>query len=145
MWGLWAPSIFSSFGIFLSRQFIYGIPSELYDAAKIDGCGPIRYYVRILLPLSMPVIITLAILWFQFYWNDLLGPLIYLTDQEKSTITTGLLALRSTLGGSFSRRGQAMDHLLMAGSLIGMLPSIVIFFALQRYFIKGVVMTGIKG
>ena len=75
----------------------------------------------------------------------MLGPLIYLTDQEKSTITTGLLALRSTLGGSFSRRGQAMDLLLMAGSLIGMLPSIVIFFALQRYFIKGVVMTGIKG
>jgi multiple sugar transport system permease protein len=93
----------------------------------------------------MPVIITLSILWFQFYWNDLIGPLIYLTDLDKSTITTGLLALRSTLGGSFSRRGQAMDHLLMAGSLIGMLPSILIFFALQRYFIRGVIMTGIKG
>jgi ABC-type glycerol-3-phosphate transport system permease component len=131
--------------IFLFRQFFAAIPRELNDAAKIDGCSPLRYYLTILLPLSMPVIITLAILWFQFYWNDLMGPLIYLTAQDKSTITTGLLALRSTLGGTFSRRGEAMDHLLMAGSLIGMLPSILIFFALQRYFIRGVIMTGIKG
>lgn len=134
-----------AFSIFLFRQFFASIPRELNDAAKIDGCGPVRYYVTILLPLSMPVIITLAILWFQFFWNDLMGPLIYLTDVDKSTITTGLLALRSTLGGTFSRRGEAMDHLLMAGSLIGMLPSILIFFALQRYFIRGVIMTGIKG
>lgn len=141
------PSYFGggAFSIFLFRQFFASIPKDLNDAAKIDGCGPFRYYLTILLPLSMPVIITLGILWFQFYWNDLLGPLIYLTDIEKSTISTGLLALRSTLGGSFSRRGQAMDHLLMAGSLIGMLPSILIFFALQRYFIRGVIMTGIKG
>ncbi len=141
------PSFFGggAFSIFLFRQFFASIPKELNDAAKIDGCGPFRYYLRILLPLSMPVIITLSILWFQFYWNDLIGPLIYLTDLDKSTITTGLLALRSTLGGSFSRRGQAMDHLLMAGSLLGMLPSILIFFALQRYFIRGVIMTGIKG
>jgi multiple sugar transport system permease protein len=134
-----------AFSIFLFRQFFAAIPRELNDAAKIDGCSPLRYYLTILLPLSMPVIITLAILWFQFYWNDLMGPLIYLTAQDKSTITTGLLALRSTLGGTFSRRGEAMDHLLMAGSLIGMLPSILIFFALQRYFIRGVIMTGIKG
>ncbi len=134
-----------AFSIFLFRQFFASIPKDLNDAAKIDGCGPFRYYLRILIPLSMPVIITLSILWFQYYWNDLIGPLIYLTDQDKATITTGLLALRSTLGGSFSRRGQAMDHLLMAGSLIGMLPSILIFFALQRYFIRGVIMTGIKG
>jgi multiple sugar transport system permease protein len=141
------PSYFGggAFSIFLFRQFFASIPKELNDAAKIDGCGPLRYYVTILMPLSMPVIITLAILWFQFYWNDLIGPLIYLTDQDKSTITTGLLALRSTLGGTFARRGEAMDHLLMAGSLIGMLPSVLIFFALQRYFIRGVIMTGIKG
>lgn len=141
------PSYFGggAFSIFLFRQFFASIPKDLNDAAKIDGCGPFRYYFTILLPLSMPVIITLAILWFQFYWNDLMGPLIYLTDQDKATITTGLLALRSTLGGSFSRRGQAMDHLLMAGSLIGMLPSVLIFFALQRYFIRGVIMTGVKG
>ena len=141
------PSYFGggAFSIFLFRQFFASIPKDLNDAAKIDGCGPFRYYLRILIPLSMPVVITLSILWFQYYWNDLIGPLIYLTDQEKATITTGLLALRSTLSGSFSRRGQSMDHLLMAGSLIGMLPSILIFFALQRYFIRGVIMTEIKG
>jgi multiple sugar transport system permease protein len=147
IWPLVIPSYFGggAFSIFLFRQFFASIPKDLNDAAKIDGCGPFRYYLTILMPLSMPVVITLAILWFQFYWNDLIGPLIYLTDQEKSTITTGLLALRSTLGGTFARRGEAMDHLLMAGSLIGMLPSILIFFALQRYFIRGVIMTGIKG
>lgn len=134
-----------AFSIFLFRQFFANIPKDLNDAAKIDGCGPIRFYTMILLPLSMPVIITLSILWFQFIWNDLMGPLIYLTSQDNYTITTGLLSLRSTLGGSFSRRGQSMDHLLMAGSLIGMLPSILIFLALQRYFIRGVIMTGIKG
>ncbi|MEZ4731438.1 MAG: carbohydrate ABC transporter permease [Caldilineaceae bacterium] len=134
-----------AFSIFLFRQFFASIPKDLNDAAKIDGCGPFRYYLTILLPLSMPVIITLAILWFQFLWNDLIGPLIYLTERDNYTITTGLLSLRSSLGGSFSLRGKATDHLLMAGSLMGMLPSIVIFFALQRYFIKGVVMTGIKG
>jgi multiple sugar transport system permease protein len=134
-----------AFSIFLFRQFFSSIPKDLNDASKIDGCGPIRYYFRILMPLSVPVIITLGILWFQFLWNDLMGPLIYLTDREKYTVTTGLLALRSTLGGTFSRRGQAMDHLLMAGSLIGMMPSLIIFFALQRYFIKGVIMTGVKG
>jgi len=141
------PSFFGggAFSIFLFRQFFASIPRDLNDAAKIDGCGPLRYYWAILIPLSMPVIVTLCILWFQYYWNDLMGPLIYLTDPDKSTITTGLLALRSTLGGTFSRRGQATDHLLMAGSLIGMLPSIIIFFALQRYFIRGVIMTGIKG
>ncbi len=134
-----------AFSIFLFRQFFASIPKDLNDASKIDGCGPIRYYLKILMPLSVPVIITLCILWFQSLWNDLMGPLIYLTDREKYTVTTGLLALRSTLGGTFSRRGQAMDHLLMAGSLIGMMPSLIIFFALQRYFIKGVIMTGVKG
>lgn len=134
-----------AFSIFLFRQFFASIPKELNDAAKIDGCGPFRYYMVILLPLSLPVIITLSILWFQFLWNDLMGPLIYLTDQQNLTITTGLLSLRSSLGGSYSLRGKATDHLLMAGSLMAMVPSILIFFALQRYFIKGVVMSGLKG
>jgi ABC-type glycerol-3-phosphate transport system permease component len=134
-----------AFSIFLFRQFFASIPKELNDAAKIDGCGPFRYYLAILIPLSTPVIITLSILWFQYSWNDLIGPLLYLTDASKYTVTTGLLALRSNLTGTFSRRGQAMDHLLMAGSLVGMLPSLIIFFVLQRYFIRGVIMTGIKG
>jgi len=134
-----------AFSVFLFRQFFASIPKDLNDAAKIDGCSPFRYYLTILMPLSVPVTITLCILWFQYAWNDLIGPLLYLTGQDKLTVTTGLLALRTTMEGGFSRRGQAMDHLLMAGSLIGMFPSLIIFFTLQRYFIKGVIMTGIKG
>jgi multiple sugar transport system permease protein len=134
-----------AFSIFLFRQFFASIPKDLNDAAKIDGCSPFRFYWRILVPLSMPVIITLCILWFQYMWNDLMGPLIYLSSQEKYTISQGLLFMRTSFTGSAARRGQPMDHLLMAGSVVAMLPSLVIFFALQRYFIKGVIMTGIKG
>jgi multiple sugar transport system permease protein len=134
-----------AFSIFLFRQFFSSIPKDLNDAAKIDGCGPFRFYWRILIPLSVPVIITLCILWFQYMWNDLMGPLIYLSSQEKYTMSQGLLFMRTSFTGSAARRGQPMDHLLMAGSVVAMLPSLVIFFALQRYFIKGVIMTGIKG
>jgi len=134
-----------AFSIFLFRQFYSSIPKDLNDAAKIDGCGPLRFYWRILIPLSTPVVITLCIMWFQFLWNDLMGPLIYIIDMDKYTISVGLMFLRSSIAGAVSRRGQPMEHLLMAGSVIAMLPSIVIFFTLQRYFIRGVIMTGIKG
>jgi multiple sugar transport system permease protein len=134
-----------AFSIFLFRQFYASIPKDLNDAAKIDGCGPLRFYWRILIPLSTPVVITLSIMWFQFLWNDLMGPLIYIIDIEKYTISVGLMFLRSSIAGAVSRRGKPMEHLLMAGSVIAMLPSIIIFFTLQRYFIKGVIMTGIKG
>ena len=134
-----------AFSIFLFRQFYSSIPKDLNDAAKIDGCGPLRFYWRILIPLSTPVVITLCIMWFQFLWNDLMGPLIYIIDMDKYTISVGLMFLRSSIAGAVSRRGKPMEHLLMAGSVIAMLPSIVIFFTLQRYFIKGVIMTGIKG
>ncbi len=134
-----------AFSIFLFRQFFASIPKDLNDAAKIDGCSPFRFYWRILIPLSMPVVITLCILYFQYLWNDLMGPLIYLSSQEKYTISQGLLFMRTSFTGSQARRGAPMDHLLMAGSVVAMMPSLIIFFALQRYFIKGVIMTGIKG
>ena len=134
-----------AFSIFLYRQFYSSIPRDLNDAAKIDGCGSFRYYWNILVPLSTPVIITICILYFQFLWNDLMGPLIYLISESRFTVSLGLLFLRSTFGGSAGRRGQPTEHLLMAGSVIAMLPSLLIFFLLQRYFIRGVIMTGIKG
>lgn len=134
-----------AFSIFLFRQFFSSIPRDLNDAAKIDGCSPFRYYWNILMPLSMPVIITLCILYFQSLWNDLMGPLIYLISQEKYTVSVGLLFLRSHYGGTAARRGKPTEHLMMAGSVIAMMPSLIIFFTLQRYFIKGVIMTGIKG
>jgi len=133
-----------AFSIFLFRQFFANIPKDLNDAAKIDGCGPFRYYLRILMPLSTPVIITLCILWFQYMWNDFMGPLIYLVKIEKMTVSVGLLMLRTSFGDA-ARRGKPTEHLLMAGSVIAMIPSLIVFFTLQRYFIKGVIMTGIKG
>ena len=135
----------TAFSIFLFRQFFASIPRDLNDAAKIDGCGSFRYYWNILVPLSTPVIITLSILNFQTLWNNLMGPLIYLISQEKYTISIGLLFLRSSFASAQSRHGKPMEHLLMAGAVIAMLPSLVIFFTLQRYFIRGVIMTGIKG
>lgn len=134
-----------AFSIFLFRQFFASMPRDLNDAAKIDGCGPVRYYLSILMPLSTPVIITICILYFQSLWNDLMGPLIYLISSEKYTISVGLLFLRSSFAGAAGRRGKPTEHLLMAGSVLAMLPSLIIFFTLQRYFIKGVIMTGIKG
>jgi multiple sugar transport system permease protein len=134
-----------AFSIFLYRQFFASIPKDLNDAANIDGCGPVRYYWQILMPLSVPVIITLSILWFQSMWNDLMGPLIYIIDSDKYTVSVGLLALRSSFVGTVGRHGRPTEHLLMAGAVIAMLPSLIIFFTLQRYFIKGVIMTGIKG
>ena len=134
-----------AFSIFLFRQFYSSIPRDLNDAAKIDGCTPFRYYWNILVPLSTPVIITICILYFQYLWNDLMGPLIYLISQEKFTVSVGLLFLRSQFGGTAARRGKPTEHLLMAGSVIAMLPSLIIFFTLQRYFIRGVIMSGIKG
>jgi len=133
-----------AFSVFLFRQFFASIPKELNDAAKIDGCEPFRYYLQILMPLSTPAIITLCILWFQYLWNDLMGPLIYISDSSKYTISVGLLALRTSIAGAAGRRGKPTEHLLMAGSVIAMIPSLVIFFTLQRYFIRGVIMTGIK-
>lgn len=134
-----------AFSIFLFRQFFASIPRDLHDAAKIDGCSPFRFYWRILLPLSTPVIITISILYFQSLWNNLMGPLLYLISKSKYTISVGLLFLRSSMTSVSSRQGKPSEHLLMAGSVIAMLPSLVIFFVLQRYFIKGVIMTGIKG
>ena len=134
-----------AFSIFLFRQFFTSIPKELNDAAKIDGCNPFRFYLSILMPLSIPVTITLCILYFQYAWNDLMGPLIYLTSMEKYTVSVGLLFLRTQALSSISQRGAPTEHLLMAGSVLSMLPALILFFTLQRYFIRGVIMSGIKG
>ena len=134
-----------AFAIFLFRQFFASIPRELSDAAKIDGCNPMTFYLRILMPLSIPVTITLGILYFQNTWNELMSPLIYLTSMEKYTVSVGLMFLRTQALAEVAQRGRPTEHLLMAGAVISMIPSLVLFFVLQRYFIKGVIMSGIKG
>jgi multiple sugar transport system permease protein len=135
-----------AFAIFLFRQFFLTLPTDFFDAARIDGCGYLRYYWQILMPLSVPAVISLSILLFQGSWNDFLHPLIYLSTTEKMTVPVGLLQLQSSLQPNASTNaGKPTDHLMMAGAVIAMLPMLTLFFTLQRYFIRGVVMSGLKG
>lgn len=146
-WPLFLPAWFGGgpFAIFLFRQFFLSIPRDLSDAAKIDGCHVLRFYSSILVPLSVPVMITLSILFFQQSWNELMRPLIYLTSMTNYTVSVGLMFLRTQILANVAQRGEPTEHLLMAGSVISMMPSLILFFILQRYFIRGVIMSGIKG
>jgi multiple sugar transport system permease protein len=133
------PAFFGggAFNIFLLRQFFLTIPKELFEAARIDGCSEFRIYWNIVLPLAKPALATVAILTFMFSWNDFLGPLIYLSDQLKGTLALGLAL--------FVGQHQTEWGMLMAASVLMMTPMILIFSFFQRYFIKGFVMSGIKG
>ncbi len=146
-WPLFLPAWFGGgpFAIFLFRQFFLSMPRDLSDAAKIDGCHVLRFYRSILVPLSVPVMITLSILFFQQSWNELMRPLIYLTSMTNYTVSVGLMFLRTQILANVAQRGEPTEHLLMAGSVISMMPSLILFFILQRYFIRGVIMSGIKG
>jgi multiple sugar transport system permease protein len=134
------PAFFgSAFNIFLLRQFYMTIPTELEDAAKIDGASPYRIWWSIMLPLSQPVLATVAVFTFVATYNDFFTPLIYLSDEDKYTIAVAL----SYFQGS-PRIGPQM-HLLMAAVTVSLLPPLALFLAAQRYFVRGIVMTGIKG
>ncbi len=126
-----------AFNIFLFRQFFRTIPEELADAARIDGCSEFGIYWRIMLPLAKPVLTTVAIFTFINAWSDFMGPLLYLNSPDLFTVSVGLSTFKSTMATRWD--------LLMAAATATTLPIIVIFFAAQRYFVKGVVMTGIKG
>ena len=129
-----------AFNVFLFRQFFRTLPEDLSDAARIDGCSEFEIYWRIFVPLSTSVFITVAIFTFMGSWNDFIGPLLYINTPEKFTIALGLSTYRSMLGV-----GRTRWDLLMAASVAMTAPVILLFFILQRYFIKGVVMSGIKG
>jgi len=128
----------SSFTIFLMRQFYLGITKELDEAVKIDGGSHFTMYFRILIPLSMPAFATAAILELISRWNDLFGPLIYLNDMTKYPISLGLANFTAAYGAT-------PWHLLMAASLVAILPLLFIFFFAQKYFIQGIVVSGSKG
>ena len=132
------PAFFGgAFGTFLLRQFFSTIPRDLEDAARIDGCGRFRIFWQIVLPLSKPALVTLALFTFMTYWNDLLGPVIYLSSVEKMTLTVGLASLQS----------DAMTtryDLLMAGSVLSVMPILLLLIIGQRWFVRGVTMTGLK-
>jgi multiple sugar transport system permease protein len=126
-----------AFNIFLLRQFFRTIPEELADAARIDGCTEFGIYWRIMLPLAKPALITVGIFTFLAAWNDLLGPVIYLRSPQNFTVAVGLASFRSTMDVSWD--------LQLAASTAMIIPIILLFFFAQRYFIKGIVMTGLKG
>ncbi|MEK8128300.1 carbohydrate ABC transporter permease [Paenibacillus filicis] len=128
----------SAFLIFLLRQFYMGISRELDEAVKIDGGGYFILYFRIILPLSLPAMVTAGILEFMYRWKDLMGPLIYLNTRDKYPLSLGLANFTAAFG-------QTPWHLLMAASLIAVLPPLLLFFFMQKYFIRGIVISGSKG
>ena len=135
---LWVPPFFGgAFNIFVMRQFMITLPRELDDAARLDGCTYIGILIRIIVPQLLPVLGFIAINTFRARWNDFFRPLIYLNDPQLFTLALGLRSFRDEFSVEWS--------LLMAASLVAMLPVIVLFFFAQRYFIQGIVFTGVKG
>jgi multiple sugar transport system permease protein len=136
---LTVPAFFggSAFFIFLLRQFFRSIPIDLDEAARIDGCSSLRIYSQIIMPLSKPVLTTVVLFSFIWNWNDFWGPLIYLRSANNKTLAIGLTV--------FQGMYQTEYHYLMAATLVVLLPVIILFIIAQRYFVKGIVMTGLKG
>jgi ABC-type glycerol-3-phosphate transport system permease component len=140
---LWVPLWFggTGFAIFLMRQFFLSLPRDLDEAALIDGASYLRIFWSILLPLCKPVLATLSIIMIIDLWGDFLGPLIYLNSPEKFTVSVGLQFFNTVPDVG----GEPMQHLLMAACILSMIPVITIFFLGQRFFVQGIVMSGIKG
>lgn len=135
--GVIVPGMATVFGIFLVRQYARGIPDELLEAARIDGAGEWRIFRQIVLPLLKPIMVTLAIFTFLAAWNDFMWPLIVLTGQEHYTLPIGLASLA---------REHAQDsELMMAGSVVTVLPVLLLFLSLQRYYLQGLLLGSVKG
>ncbi len=128
---------FSAFGVFLMKQFYEGIPDELCEAARIDGLSEYGIYRRVMLPLSLPAISTLVIFTFVTTWNDFLGPLIYLNSTNLKTIQLGLRMFITQYSSDY--------NLIMAASVVSLIPVLIVFLSLQKYFVQGVASSGLKG
>ncbi|CAN5542704.1 carbohydrate ABC transporter permease [soil metagenome] len=139
IWPLIVPFWFggSAFGIFLFRQYFRTLPYDLDEAAKLDGAGHLRILWSVILPQSMAIIVTLAILHFVFFWNDFLGPLIYIQSTENKTVSLGLM--------SFKGQYEQDWNFMMAAALTMVIPIVLIVLAGQRYFQRGISLTGIGG
>jgi multiple sugar transport system permease protein len=135
--GVIVPGMASIFGIFLIRQYLLAIPDSLLDAARIDGAGEFRIYWSLVLPLCRPILVTLAIFTFLGTWNDFMWPLIVLTDSSMYTLP---VALANLLGEHVQD-----TELMMAGSVLTVLPVMLLFVALQKYYIAGIMLGGMKG
>ncbi|NLE14963.1 MAG: carbohydrate ABC transporter permease [Spirochaetales bacterium] len=128
---------FSAFGVFLMKQFYMSVPDELCEAARIDGMSEYRIWALIMLPLSKPALSTLTIFTFVNTWNDFLGPLLYLTRMELKTIQIGLRMFISQYSSEYG--------LIMAASVVALIPVVIVFLALQKFFVQGVATAGLKG
>jgi len=128
---------FTAFGVFLMRQFYMSIPTELCEAARIDGMNEYQIWARIMLPLSKPALSTLVIFTFVTTWNDFLGPMIYLTKTELKTVQIGLRMFISQYSAEYG--------LIMAASVVALIPVLIVFLSLQRFFVEGVASSGLKG
>ncbi len=137
--GLVAPGLFSAWGTFLMRQFMLGIPRDLEDAAKIEGCSYWGIYWRIILPLCKPVLATLGIFTFLGTWNDFLWPLIMINTVSKKTLPLGLVMFQARIAA------ETPWHLIMAASCFTVLPVLILFILGQKYYVRGIVTTGLKG
>ncbi len=133
------PSFFGggAFFIFLMRQFFKTIPAELEEAARLDGCSNIRIFWDIMLPLSTPAVATISVMSFIAHWQNFMGPLIYLNSFEKYTVSIGLRMFQNLYG--------SYPHYMLAASTIALIPVLTLFFVAQKYFVRGIVLTGMKG
>ena len=138
LWALIIPSLVTAWGIFLMRQSMKSIPTELIDAARIDGASEMGIFLRIILPISVPTLAALGIFIFMASWNDFLWPLIVISNVNNRTLPLGLATFSSGFGIS-------RWNVVMAADVLGILPIIIVFFLLQRYFIDGITMGAVKG
>ena len=135
--GLILMHAFTAMGVFLMRQFFVSIPNELLEAARIDGLSEHGIWRKLMLPLSKPAIATLCITSFTFEWNDFMGPLIYLSSQKKKTIQLMLRMFNTQYSSNYAQ--------IMAAATVALIPVLILFIFLQRYFVEGVANSGIKG
>jgi multiple sugar transport system permease protein len=136
-WGVIVPSMATIFGIFLVRQYALSIPDDLLDAARMDGAGEWRIYWSVVVPLCKPILITLAIFTFMASWNDFMWPLIVLNDNDLYTLPVAL----ANMMGEYVQE----TELMMAGAVLTVLPIMLVFIALQRYYIEGIMLGSVKG
>ena len=131
------PQMAGVFGIFLCKQFIMSIPDDLMDAAKIDGCGEFMIYRLVILPLIKPVLATLAIFTFLGQWNSFIWPLIVINSSSMRTLPLALSVLNGQFGTNFA--------MVMAGAVVATTPMLIVFLSFQKYFIRGIALTGLRG
>jgi multiple sugar transport system permease protein len=136
---LWVPAWFGgAFFIFLLRQFFLGLPKDLLDAARIDGCTELEILWHVVVPLARPALAMVALFNFMGCWKDFMGPMLYMTNKSQFTLSVGLQALQSQHGGT-------PWHILMAASMMFSMPLIILFLVARKTFMRGIAMTGIKG